>query len=329
MNLALAMDRKRKGLFILPLVLIIAVLSLFLPTPVRADNSVPDVAVALSETSMNPQTEYTITVTVTDTDGYSDIASVVFKLYYDSDTATNQTEFDENTTANAQTLAYITWTSGGGFVLSEETGSSWAMGTCSTPAEDDLANPFVFKITPGKVSSTADNSTDCWQIAALVTDNGSETAWNADNERAAMNWYGEVIANTTIADFGAVVPGSEFAANTVGSLSLTYIANGPYDVKVKVAANAFAGGTGTVTVDVTDFNAEASNEVAFKADDDNTLDGAVGLTETGATISSSGTQTGESGDTVTINQLWMKMNSNYTCTGEKSGSIYFIITDGS
>lgn len=329
MMLSLARDRKGKGLLILPFVLIIVMLILFMPTPVRADNSVPDVSVALSETSINPQTEYTINVTVTDADGYSDIASVVFKLYYDSDTATNQTEFDEKTTANAQTLAYITWTSGGGFVLSEETGSSWAMGSCSTPSGGDLANPFIFKITPGKVSSTADNSTDCWQIAALVTDNGSETAWDADNERAEMNWYGEVIANTVTADFGSVAPGSDFAVNTVGNISVTCIANAPYDVKVKVAADAFTGGTGTVTVDVTDFNAAAANEVAFKADDDNTLDGAVGLTEAGATINSSGTQTGESGDTVTINQLWMKMNSNYTCTGEKSGSIYFIITDGS
>jgi len=307
------------------LILIITVLSLFLPASVRAAGNIPDVVVALSETSMTPQTEYTINVTVTDTDGYSDIASVVLKLYYDSDTTTDQTEFDTKTTADAQTLAYITWTSGGGFVLTEETGSSWEIGNCETPVGGDLANPFIFKITPGKVSSTADNSIDCWQIAALVTDNSSNTGWDADDERAAMNWYGEVIANTATVDFGAVVPGTEFAANTVGNISMTFIANGPYDVKVKVAANAFTGGTGTVTVDVTDFNAEASNEVAFKADDDNTLDGAVGVTEAGATINSSGTQTGESGVTVTDNSLWLKIGSNFDAYGQKTGNIYFMI----
>ena len=96
-----------------------------------------------------------------------------------------------------------------------------------------------------------------------------------------------------------------------------------------MASDAFTGGTGTVTVDVTDFNAEGSNEVAFKADDDKTLYGALGLTDTGVTISSSGTQTGESGDTVATNQLWMKMNSDYTCTGEKSGNITFVIAAAS
>jgi len=287
-------------------------LSLFLPAPVQAAGSVPDVVVALSETSMSPQTEYTINVTVTD-----------------ADTTTDKTEFDTKTEANAQTLAYITWTSGGGFVLTEEESSSWTMGSCTTPAEGNLANPFIFKITPRKVATEADGSSNCWQIAALVVDNGSETGWDADDERAAMNWYGEMIGNTVIAAFGIVEPGSDFSANTVGNISMTCIANGPYDVKVKVMSDAFTGGEGVVTVDVTDFNAEASNEVAFKADDDSTLDGAVGVTEAGTTIHNSGTITTESGDTVATNQLWMKMNSAYTCTGEKSGNIYFMIAAGS
>ncbi len=115
MKMSLARNRKgRASLLALPLVLIIVVLSLLLTAPVQAAGSVPEVVVALSETSMSPQTEYTINVTVTDTDGYSDIASVVLKLYYDSDTTTDQTEFDTKTTADAQTLAYITWTPGGG-----------------------------------------------------------------------------------------------------------------------------------------------------------------------------------------------------------------------
>ena len=330
MKLSLAGNiRGRARKLALLLVLIIAVSGLFLPVPFKADGSVPDVVVALSEISINPQTEYTINVTVSDTDGYSDIASVVLKLYYDPDTITNQTEFDEKTNADAQTLAYITWTSGGGFVLTEEPDSTWAMGSCETPSDNDLANPFIFRITPGKVAAEADNSSDCWQVAALVTDNGAETGWDADDERAAMNWYGELIANTATVDFGAVAPGSDFAANPAGNISTTCIANGPYDVKAKVAVDAFTGGTGTVTVDVTDFNAAATNEIAIKADDDNTLEGAVGITEAGATIYSSDTQTGESGVTVTDNSLWLRMSSNFNAYGQKTGNIYFMIAAGS
>lgn len=110
---------------------------------------------------------------------------------------------------------------------------------------------------------------------------------------------------------------------------MKYISNGDYDEKVKVATDAFTGGTGTVTVDVTDFDAVASNEVAFMADDDNTLDGAVGITEAGATINSSGTQTEESGVTVTDNSLWLKIGSSFDAYEQKTGTIYFMIASGS
>jgi len=310
------------------LVLIALAFSLFLPAPVQAAGDIPDVVVTLSETSMTPQMEYTIDVLVTDAGGYTDIGSVVLKLYYDADTSTDITEFNTKTAGDAETLAYITWTKGGTFDLTEEADSTWSMGTCATPSGDNLANPFVFKVTPGKVSTESSAAGPCWQIAALVTDLESNTGFDADDERAAMAWYGEVIVNTASCAFGIQVPGTDFTA-PVGSISMKYIANGDYDEKVKVATNAFTGGSGTVTVDVTDFDCVAANEVAFKADDDATLDGAVGITEAGATIDYSGDITLETGDTVATNSLWLKISSSFTAYQTKTGNIYFVIASGS
>ena len=292
-------------------------------------NDTPDVVVALSETSMTPQTEYTINVTVTDADGYADIASVVLKLYYDANTSTDETEFDTKTVADAQTLAYITWTPGGGFVLSEEASSTWATGANATPTSEDLANPFVFKITPGKVSTEADNVTPSWQIAAKVTDDQGATGWAADAQRSAMAWYGEITVNTASAPFGILAPGTTFGASSrVGSLSMTYVTNGDYDEQVKVATNAFTGGTGTVTVDVTDFDAAAADEIAFKSDDTATLGTAVGVTAAGATIDNAGTITEEAGDTQAANSLWLQISSSFTAYETKTGNIYFVIANG-
>ncbi len=292
-------------------------------------NDTPDVVVTLAG-DLTPQGEASIDVLVTDADGLTDIASIVLKLYYDANTTTDVTEFGTMTPANAETIAWITW-NGTTFVLTEETGSSWAIGTtsCATPAGGVLTAPFKFYIIPGKVSTEAANTTACWQVAALVTDDQGATGFDADNERAAMNWYGDITVITDSAGFGIEVPGTVFADATVGSISMKYISNGNYDEKVKVATDAFIGGTGTVTVDVTDFDAAAANEVAFMADDDAILGGAVGVTAAGATIDDADDITEETGDTVDTNSLWLQISSGYTATGVKTGSIYFVIASGS
>jgi len=326
---------------LLPIGLVVALVALS-PTAVFAatedgveatftGNSTPSLVTALqSITDLTPQVEATIHVTVTDADGYADIGEVILRLYYDVNNATDETEFDTKTTGSATEVAYITWTSGGTFVLTEAEDSSWSVGACTPPAASNLDNPFIFKITPGKVAKEASSgASDCWQIAATVTDDSSVTAFDADTSDTGMNWYGEVSGVSASAAFGIVAPGSTFTANTVGSLSANYIANGSYDEKIKVASDAFTGGTGTVVVDVTDFNASAANEIAFKASDDSTYGNATGVNASGVTLDNSGTITTESGDTVATNQLWLAMNSTYTCTGEKTGTIYFMISDGS
>jgi len=291
-------------------------------------NSTPSVVVAFTG-DLTPQVEATINVTVTDADGYADVGTVVLKLYYDSGTSTDEAEFNGKTVGDAETLAYVTWTSGGTFVLTEEESSTWTLGTCSTPTSENLANPFVINITPSKVATESDGSSNCWQIAAKVTDDQSDTGFDAEDSDTAMNWYGEVADVSASAAFGIVAPGSDFTDNTVGSLSATYIANGAYDEEAKVASDAFTGGTGTVVVDVIDQNASAANEIALKASDDSTYGNSEGLDASGVTLDDSGVITTESGDTVATNQLWLKMNSSWTCTGEKTGNIYFVISNGS
>jgi len=292
-------------------------------------NDTPDVAVA-ADATMTPQSETTINVTVTDADGFADIASVVLKLYWDADTtaATQGAEF-EALAVNAETVAGITWTSAGGFELDEEASSTWAIGVsteCSTPTDDDLANPFVFVIKPSKVATEAANTgTACWQISVLVTDDQDATGYGSDTSRAAMNWYGDITVNTANANFGILVPGTDFFTATVGSISMKYISNGDYDEQVKVATDAFTG----VTVDVVDpWACSGSNEIAFKADDDDTSAGAVGVTAAGATIDDLGDITEETGDTVAINSLWLKIGSTWTAYGTKTGNIYFVIANG-
>ncbi len=291
-------------------------------------NDTPDLVVA-ADVTMTPQSETTINVTVTDADDFADIASVVLKLYWDADTtAAIQSEFGE-LAVNAETVAGITWTSAGGFVLDEETDSTWAIGVtteCSTPAADDLSNPFIFVIKPSKVATEAANTgTACWQISALVTDDQSTTGYGSDASRVAMNWYGDITVNTANANFGILVPGTDFFTATVGSISMKYVSNSDYDEQVKVATDAFTG----VTVDVVDpWACSGSNEIAFKADDDDTSAGAVGVTAGGATIDDLDDITEESGDTVTINSLWLKIGSTWTAYGEKTGNIYFVIANG-
>jgi len=152
------------------------------------------------------------------------------------------------------------------------------------------------------------------------------TGYGSDASRAAMSWYGEISGVTALAAFGIIVPGSDFPANDVQNISATYIANGDYDEKVKVAANVFGG---DVVVDVVDpWSTDGADEVAFKADDDATVAGAVGLTAAGAAIDETGTITEESGDTVAVNSLWLKMSSTYDVSAAQSGNIYFMIANG-
>jgi hypothetical protein len=281
--------------------------------------------------AMTPQVEYDARVKVTDADGLADLTTIVVKVWYDADGGTPTSgEFSAISAGDAQTAIIMTWTEGGTFVLTEESGSTWALGTGVAPV--DLTGYFQFKFIVGKVATETTDSAN-WQIAAKVTDDSSQTAfaYDTDTETNDMNWYGEITVPTATVNWGTVNPGMAFGegAPSEKALGVTvkYISNGAYDEKVKSGTTWAGAPSGTATL-ATDGTPEAAQEFALKADDTGTLASAVVVDATGVAIDESGTQTAEAGDSAADNALWLKLASTFS-KATYSGTITYIIAHGS
>lgn len=291
-------------------------------------------SVTLTETSMTPQAEYSVTVAVSDADNLSDLTTVVLKVWYDSNGgAPTEAEFDGKTVGNTQSCAIITYTlSGDTFTIDPSADTSWSLGTCTPFTSGEKAatsGDCIFVFTPGKVATQTTGS-DNWQIAAKATDSASETGWNYDTTPGAtMNWYGEIdVPDATTADWGFVAPGLDFAEDTASSeavgVTITYISNGAYDKKVKTTS-PWSGSSYTATLDSTGACSSA-NEFALKADDTGTLSSAVLVDTSGVIIDNTGGQTTEAGDQVTTHTLWLKLASSFN-SDTYSGTITYIIAE--
>ena len=295
---------------------------------VYTPNSPTITGVTLTETAMTPQTEYSVTVAVSDADNLSDLTTVLLKVWYDSDGGNpSEGEYD-SATANTQTCAIITYTlSGDTFAIDPSADTTWALGTCTPFDAGEKAattGDCIFVFTPGKVA-TETTGIAIWQVAAKATDSVSQTGYNFDaTPGATMNWYGEIVVTPTSVDFGTLSPGTDFGASTMQNISeVIYISNGAYDEQMK--SNASWDSPSTLDATGACTNAE---EFALKADDTATLGSAVLVNTTGVTIDDSGTITGEGGDTVTTNNLWLKVASSFTSGTYNSGTITYIIADG-
>jgi hypothetical protein len=188
-----------------------------------------------------------------------------------------------------------------------------------TASSDD----WVFAVTPGKVATESPGSDD-WDMYAKATDGGgNDTIYTRDKE---ILWYGEITANTASANFGSVTPGTGFAddTNEVGSVSVTYIANGDYDQQVKSDAT-WTGGSGNATFDATG-TCDDPQEFSLQAYDDDVFGSVVQVDTSGASIDATGTQTSESGNTVTTNTLWLKVASVFAID-TYSGNITYIVAN--
>jgi len=278
--------------------------------------------------AMTPQVEFDARVKVTDVDGLTDLDTIVVAIWYDSDGGVPTSgEFDAIVagTGNAQTAIFITWTDGGTFVLTEETDSSWDLGT-GVVGTADSATAFQFKFTVGKVAT--ETAVGLWQIAAKVTDDSTQSAWAADAEGATMAWYGEVTIGPGEVDFGSLTAGTAFAECTPQTVydtsGVNYIANGAYDEQVKATSSWDAATLYTID---TDPGSMPADNFSLKADDTAVLGTAVMVDTTGATIDDTGIQTTEDGGDVVINTLWIQLASSFTA-GDYNGSIYYIIADG-
>ena len=301
-----------------------------------AGNSNPTVdAVALYEsdqsttaTAMNPQTQYAVKVTVTDANTLNDLSTVTVAIFHDTDGSYNVA--DVPGTGNVQTASILSLTVGASptWQIDAVSGSgSWSIETasCTQPTLTNSTGDFWFHFKPGKVA-TETTVTDKWHIYAEVDDGGGTPGDNYEANKT-MSWYGEITVNTASASWGSVDPGSDFAANSQTGISVTYIANGAYDEEIAASANWTGTPSGTATLNYP--GTPGANEFSLKANVSANLTTAlmVNASPTYVTIDQTGVQTGESGDAVTTNALWLKLGTPFT-DASYSGTIYYKIADG-
>lgn len=289
-------------------------------------------SVTLPETSMTPQTQYSVTVVASHANKLSELSTLVLKVWYDSDGGIPPVGEYDAATANTQTCAIITYTvSTGTFAIQPSASTTWVLGTCEAFTAGEKAAPTgdcIFRFNPGKVATETTGSAN-WQVAAKATAS-TTTGFSYDTTPgAAMNWYGEIsLPSPSSVNWGEVDPGTDFGDPTKqGAISITYIANGDYDQKVRSTATWTGAPSGTATLDATG-NCANPDQFALKADDTDVLGTAVQVLLAGNTIDATGTQTVEAGDTVASNALWLKLADVFH-VDTYTGTITYIIVDGS
>jgi hypothetical protein len=279
----------------------------------------------VAATAMDPQVEFYVAVDVTDNNTLDDLSTVGVTIFYDADGT--YAPADVPGTGSAQTAAILTWTNGSGWSIDAGAGTSWSIeaGNCVTPTLTNSTGTFEFHFRPGKVATETD-ATSRWHIYAEA-DDGAATADNYQDNRT-MNWYGEITAITGSVDWGSVTPGTGFTddVNEVGAISMTYVANGPYDEQVR-SSSTWTGTSADATFDDTG-TCGNDNEFSLQANDLDDFNNAVQVDTTGATIDDTGTQTAEGGDSVAANTLWLRLASVFA-NDTYNGTITYIIAEGS
>ena len=282
-------------------------------------NSAPAVnSVTLTNVSMTPQQQYAVAVNVANDEGKADLTTLVLKVWYDTDANPPTVGDHDGQSADTQKCAVITWTrTTDSFAISPSSSTTWSLGSCASPGS--LPGDFTFRFTVGKVATEASGAAR-WQITAKVTDSLSQTAFNYDATPSTMNWYGEVVVNTANINWGTVALGSDFSVNKQTGISVTYICNGNYSEQVK-SSSPWSGGGNSVTLNAA--GSPGNGEFSLKAYSSDTYGSAVLAISTGYVPIGTGTQTGESGTTVSANTLWLKLGASGIPAVSYSGTIYY------
>jgi hypothetical protein len=268
-------------------------------------------------------------VTVTDNNTLADLSTVKVTIFYDADGT--YAPGDVPSSGNTTTAAILTCTVGDtpSWAIDPSDSTTWTIETdsCVQPTLTNNTGDFWFHFKPGKVATeTADS--DKWHIHAEADDGGGSPGTGYQDNRT-MNWYGEVVGNTVNINWGSVNPGSDFSESTKQTgISITYIANGAYDVQVAASGSWTGNPSGTAVLDA--YGTPSGNEFSLKTDDTITFDNAVLLAASPSytTIDDTGLQTSESGDKVTTNTVWLKLGTPFTVS-TFSGTIYYRIAEGS
>jgi len=285
--------------------------------------------------AMTPQVKYDVRVKVTDADALDDLTTIVVKIYRDTDASADESEFNGES-ADTQNCAVITWTQSSDlFSIEPSSSTTWGFteGDCVTGTADS-GTAFQFQFTVGKVATEAAGAAgDCWRVAALVTDDSSDTDFAFDADDNSMAWYGEISGLTDITvDWGTVNPGMDFGEDTDSEeavvATINYIANGAYDEQVKSSTPWESAGAAADADLAIDGAPDVGQEFALKADDDATLtDAVVVIAASGVAIDETGAQTLEAGDDAAENTLWLKLNATFA-KDVYSGTITYIIANG-
>jgi hypothetical protein len=267
--------------------------------------------------AMTPQVEYAVKATITDLNSLNDLTTVVVTIYYDASGTYNPANIP--TSGNTQTAAILTCTVGTSptWSISPNASTSWSIvsANCVQPTLTGNTGDFWFHFKPGKVTTAA---TGNWYIYARAT---NKAAFNGDNHQNSltMNWYGEVSISTIDITWGTVDPGSDFITNIQTGITIKYICNGDFQKQVMTTSPWLDGNE---TVRLNTGGNPGNNEFSLKANSTDIFDGAQLVNNTGSTTIGTGTQTGESGVTVSTNTIWLRVGTGIF-PDQYNGTIYF------
>jgi hypothetical protein len=278
--------------------------------------------------SMDPQTTYYAKVSVTSNNKLKHLDTVEATIFYD---ATGGDPAAPGT-GNTQTCAILTCTvSPVNWAIDSGAPTTWSIvgGSCSQPADlNATSGDWIFAFIPGKVATENIGAAN-WDAQGLATNKQAQTgeAYVRDKD---MNWYGEIDVTTALVDWGSVPLGLQFgdAENPETGVSINYIANGDYSEDMRSTNWTGAVTLDTVTLDETGGNPpSADSQFALQGNDINDLVSAITVQTTYNSIDNTGTQTGEAGDDVNTNTLWLSLSAAGIQPDTYSGSIYYQIAN--
>lgn len=293
----------------------------FVAGEVRTAPSVTSVALYQTDRTtavmaMTPQVEYSVKVSVSDSYVLSELSSVAVTVYYNAGGTYNPANIPGS--GNTQTAAILTCLVGGSpsWSIDAGAGTTWSIVSvsCTQPGLAGTSGDFWFNFKPGKVATAANGK---WYVYARTT----STSGSGDNhqDNRTMNWYGEISVNSATVDFGSVAVGSDYSANAQTGISVTYVSNGSYSMRVKLSS-PWSGSGKTLSLNAS--GTPGTGEFSVKANGTANLGSAVVAATSFVTIGT-GTQTGESGATSTTHTLWLKVGATGMPAVNYSGTIYY------
>jgi len=280
----------------------------------------PTVGEPVVTASMTPQSQAWVNVTITDNNKLSDLSTVETVLFYDADGS--YTDPGASPTPDTKTLAIMTWyASNDTFTIQSGSPSTWSVNN-TTSTHDALTGTtgdWKFSFQPSKVATETTGSAK-WFARVNATDSAALVGSNHTTTGSDMQWYGEITVETSNISWGTVTPGcTDVVQVTPTAVNITYICNGNYNEQGKTSQN-WTSASGNVTLNTT--GSPGTGEFSLKADDDDTIEGAVQVLSASYTTFDTGNQTTESGNVENNNHLWLSLGLGIP-VDTYSGTIYF------